>query len=641
VSQDPLDSLPPIDELLGHYDQAAAQLLDTARSDGHFSGEAEEAVRWPASPGIDLAGLERRAELIGQIFSGIPSRRDQRLAEAHAQHRDALPAYHRANRLYLQAQNQFIARDRGDAKAFLQLYQNIFLEALGRDESLVLDEGEAALAQLKVARAPLAHAKAVAGKVRQGPPSPEALLESYECGLDGQSAQAPLAEILAETAAAVIKAISAGEHLAIRYNTFNNFTWFGISVWKAITEVELQALRLQGKTRQAWLDKLLQYVRLGQGMLLKFFQAHSEDPAQIRPKDYWYGQQYSYLTRDMIDLTVGLVDKANALGRRGGLSPALELPPLLGGNFSGRFTEYSHVGRRGDFSTWGRRRRLLSWVRLYRRTGRQKQALRRADISPEQRLERAWALTGDWAARTLETFDVEVRLKIDPLFATAAAALELDRPGRRIVVFPTHQSLMDHPVMAHVLQHPDFVRAMGWEKPRPFTQLARAHLLEPARVRLGPLSFSLIGIDPDEVDRLFEEVDGMVIMERSKDTGNPTRRFAQLLDQRPGVVYGAGTTAAFELQCLPLQHALFGQLPEDTVFLPVALRGIHSLWPKCPRGNLDIGPGIVEAVLSPPMPGETTLLPRKRALRTQLEPATFFQAVQIADLLDPRAPEER
>ena len=35
------------------------------------------------------------------------------------------------------------------------------------------------------------------------------------------------------------------------------------------------------------------------------------------------------------------------------------------------------------------------------------------------------------------------------------------------------------------------------------------------------------------------------------------------------------------------------------------------------------------------------LLPRKRALRTQLEPSTFFQAVQIADLLDPRAPDER
>ena len=70
--------------------------------------------------------------------------------------------------------------------------------------------------------------------------------------------------------------------------------------------------------------------------------------------------------------------------------------------------------------------------------------------------------------------------------------------------------------------------------------------------------------------------------------------------------------------------------------MPIALRGIHSLWPKCPKGNVRVGPGTVEAIISPPMLGETTLLPRKRALRTQLEPATLFQAVHIATLLDPQ-----
>jgi hypothetical protein len=35
------------------------------------------------------------------------------------------------------------------------------------------------------------------------------------------------------------------------------------------------------------------------------------------------------------------------------------------------------------------------------------------------------------------------------------------------------------------------------------------------------------------------------------------------------------------------------------------------------------------------MLGETTLLPRKRALRTQLEPATLFQAAHIARLFNP------
>jgi hypothetical protein len=126
-----------------------------------------------------------------------------------------------------------------------------------------------------------------------------------------------------------------------------------------------------------------------------------------------------------------------------------------------------------------------------------------------------------------------------------------------------------------------------------------------------------------------------VVLEHSADTGNPTQRFARLLEKRPGVVYGAGTTSAFELQCLPVQHALFAQLPPDTVFIPMAFRGVHALWPKCPKGNLNLAPGTVEVMVLPPMLGETTLLPRKRALRTQLEPATLFQAVHIASLYNP------
>ena len=124
-------------------------------------------------------------------------------------------------------------------------------------------------------------------------------------------------------------------------------------------------------------------------------------------------------------------------------------------------------------------------------------------------------------------------------------------------------------------------------------------------------------------------------MSRSADTGSPTRRFAKLLDERPGVVYPAGTTSSYALQCLPMQHGLFAHLPPDLVLIPLAFRGIHSLWPKCPKGNLHISPGRVEVIVSPPILGQTTLLPRKRALRTQLEPATLFQAVHIADLYNP------
>ena len=114
-------------------------------------------------------------------------------------------------------------------------------------------------------------------------------------------------------AEAVVDFMAAGEHLAIRYNTFNNFIYFGISVWKAITDLELLAARMAGRAPKKALARLDQYIRLGQGLLLKFLQAHLEDPAQIRPKEYWYGQEYSYLTRDMIDLSRTLIEKANGL----------------------------------------------------------------------------------------------------------------------------------------------------------------------------------------------------------------------------------------------------------------------------------------------------------------------------------------
>jgi hypothetical protein len=39
--------------------------------------------------------------------------------------------------------------------------------------------------------------------------------------------------------------------------------------------------------------------------------------------------------------------------------------------------------------------------------------------------------------------------------------------------------------------------------------------------------------------------------------------------------------------------------------------------------------------VAPPMLGETTLLPRRRSLRIQLEAANLFQAVHITTLLNP------
>ena len=628
-----------LDEMLRLYDEAAEELIQVAISDGHFAGRDPSEIAWPV--GSDLNALTRRADLIGIIHEGIPPLRDQRLQEAYDHYERVGPAYHQANRLYLATRQLFVERGRGDALDFHALYQSVYLHALGRDNPYTLDEGEAALVKLRVARVPLSHAHAVAEKLEQKAPAPDSaddprLAERYACEINGVRHAGALRDLLSEVAERVVDYLAAGEHLAIRFNTYNNFIYLGISVWKAITDADLLLARIEGRVRPQWHQKLGKLVLLGKGMLLKFLQAHSEDPAQIKPREFWYGQEYSYLTRDMIDLTRRLVAHVNRLaGRVPGKVDPVVLPPLLNSKAKGRFLEYQHVGRRQTLGPWRRRARLLRWAWLYYRTGRKKMSLLAEQLPEAERLKAASAQSGEWGRQSLDIFDIELTISADPLFAATARDLDLANKQAKVLFLPTHRSLFDHPVMSSLLHDPRFLELMGWRTPPAPVILARARLTAPATLRLGGRSFSLIGFTTEEVDHMMEAVDGHVIMTRSADARNPTRRFAKLLSERPGVVYGEGTTAAFEHQCLPMQHALFAYLPPDVIIVPLALRGIHSLWPKCPRGNLDIGSGRVEVVVCPPMLGETTLLPRKRALRTQLEPATLFQAMHIARLFDP------
>jgi hypothetical protein len=641
------EAIANLDEIFCRYDEAAAELIRIARLDGHFAGRHESDLAWPPSRSdtgapLDTEGLERRAELIAEIHDGIPPRRNRRLVDAHDHYAAMRPAYLRALRLFLQVQRQFTVQEAGDSRDFSDLYSVVYLEALARENPVPLDDGEAALVEFKVARTPLAHAASIVDKIRPGagPEDPRWCVE-YQWDLDGEQGRGSLRELLTKVAESVVDFLAAGEHLAIRYNTFSNFIWFGISVWKAVTEVELLISRLRtgARARAAWVDKLEQFVRLAQALLLKFLGAHLEDPAQIRPTDYWYGQQYSYLTRDMIDLTRELVRNGERLRARYGPDlPIVELPPLLRGASHGAFHEYRHVGRAGSVTPWVRRARLFKWVRTFRSTAKQKKRIHRAQMSDAERRAAAWQVNLEWAEATLRTFDIDLTVTIDPAFADVARELDL-RPGagRKVVFFPTHQSLLDHPIMYRTLQSPELLQAMGWSASTPCCLLSRARLMQATAIRVAGREISLIGLSPGEIDRLQEEVDGYVILGQD-DTGSPIKRFAQILNERPGVVYGGGTTSSFDLQVLPMQHALFAHLPQDTVFIPVAFRGIHSLWPKSPRGNLDVSPGRVDVYVSPPVPGETTLLPRKRALRTQLEPATLFQAMHIATLLDPATP---
>ena len=632
-----------LDEMLRLYDEAAAELMQVAISDGHFADRDPSEITWPV--GSDLDALTRRAELIGTIHEGIPPLRDKRLQEAYDRYEDVGPAYHQANRLYLATRRLFVERGRGDALDFHALYQSVYLHALGRDNPYTLDEGEAALVKLRVARVPLSHAHAVAEKIQSGTAQKEAATDSaddprlgehYSCEIDGVRHAGTLRDLLSEIAERVVDYLAAGEHLAIRFNTYSNFIYLGISVWKAITDADVLLARIEGRVRTQWHQKLCKLVLLGKGMLLKFLQAHSEDPAQIKPREFWYGQEYSYLTRDMIDLTRRLVGYVNRLaGRARGEVELVVLPPLLDGKAKGRFLEYQHVGRRQSLGPWSRRVRLFQWAYLYYRTGKKKMSLLAAQLPEAERLKAASAQSSEWGRKSLDIFGIELTVSADPLFAATARDLDLANKQEKVLFLPTHRSLFDHPVMSTLIHDPRFLELMGWrELPAPVS-LARARLTEPASLRIGGRSFSLIGFTTEEVDQIMEKVDGHVIMTRSADTKNPTRRFAELLAQRPGIVYGEGTTAAFEHQCLPMQHALFAYLPPDVIIVPLAFRGLHSLWPKCPRGNLNIGSGRVEVMVCPPMLGETTLLPRKRALRTQLEPATLFQAVHIARLFNP------
>jgi len=636
-----------LDEILDKYDEAAQELVNVARFDGHFDDREPSELMWPRSVRtgelVDIAALEKRAELIRTIYAGTPARRDRRLLEAFEKHRRALPGYHRANRIFLQVKAQFTARGLGSAQDFLHLYQSLYLEALGRENPLPFDAGEAALVEFRIAREPLSHAQAVAEKLQQSSPEIDGSRwgeEAFTYHIDGEDVEAPLKEILAGVAERVVDLLAAGEHLAIRYNTFNNFVWFGISIWTAVSDIELLLAHLKGSVPDRWHRKLASYVQLAQAMMLKFLQAHLEDPAQIRPKEYWYGQEYSYLTRDLIDLVHGVIDGANRLRRRArGVDletvPPIEALPLLDGGATGRFLEFEHVGRRGTVSAWQRSRRLISWLRVFRRRVRRTAALGRSGRNPVELRAAAWGNAVDWGRQTLEVFGIDVKISIDPEFAAVAAELDMASGGRRIVFMPTHQSLMDHPVMYHVLASDELMQAMGWSEPVPCCLLARSGLTDPGSIRIGSKRISLLGIDAAAADRLMQDVDGYVIIDRGDESARPAADFAKILDDRPGVAYGAGTTSSFDLQILPMQHALFAYLPADIVIVPIALRGIHSLWPKCPKGNARVSPGLVEAIVSPPMLGETTMLPRKRALRTQLEPATLFQAVHIATLLDP------
>jgi hypothetical protein len=619
-----------LDQMLSLYDSSVQDLLKAVRHDGYFDDLDPDALIWPKSQkvsgSIGIEALRFRAKLVDAIFKGLPAIRDARLAQAYAPFADLLPRYHEGNQIYLQLKQQFVARGIGDGQAFLKLYQSFYLEALSKGELHAPEAVEEALAEVNITHVPMSHAQAVAEALDKVEIEADPRwAEFYTTSLEGETVEGTLRDLLKDVAQRTLDLIAAGGLLSTRYNYLTNFGWFGVSVWQVIVEADVAIVELGIDVAEQGED--LHRLR---AMLVEFMQAHQEDPTKLRPKLYWYGQPYSYLTRDMIDAATRIVNRVNAVsvGR-------MALPPLFTGQAKGRFVDYPSLGKTAEWSSLQRKWRLLKWARLCWQLGRKRKRLYREQVPVPQRYEKAWRLWGEWSEATKACLDIDVKVTVDPMFAPIAKAMDLGNGKHKILFLPTHQSLIEHLISFPVWQSPQLLEAIGWKNPAPFVILARRGLSKATSFKMGSKEMTLFGVTPDEYDRMFEELDGNVTRESLDGAGHSTPRMLEAMFDRPGLIYPMGTTASFDIQLFPLQYALFAKLPQDVVIIPVAFRGTHSLWPRCPKGNIHINPGSVEAVICPPMLGETTLMPKRGSLRIQAEAASLFQSMHITALLNP------
>ncbi|MBS11211.1 MAG: hypothetical protein CME19_06380 [Gemmatimonadetes bacterium] len=629
------------------YDKAAQEFIEVGRLEGHYDGWDESDLAWPGtSPGpYTEETLSQRLKLVRRIEGGIPSRRAERLTEAYQEFRDLESGYHEACRTYLQVKRWFVESGAGTAEDVLSLYQELYLKVIASGQLFSPDTGEEALGRAQVTHVPLSHARAVAEALADVAVSDDPRWDlPVRYGSETIAHETTLKDALQFVAQRTLAYIAAGGLLATRYNTYTNFAWFGCSLWRVLLEVDLVCHHLEAKGKARVVVKRIRSAfPLSKARMIEFVQAHREDPSKLRPEHYWYGSPYSYLTRDMIDEARRAIDLVNRLIRA--YLPdreAIHQPEILSPDVSGPFTEYDHVGVYSDPPAKpSRTRRLISWGKRSWTLGRMKKKLDKSSLEGDALYKEAWSASQTWGSASVDVLGVDVDVKIDPEFGATADALGLGSdPSLKTLFLPTHQALLDHPVMFHVLRQPEVLEAMRWDEPQPCVILARTGLARHG-VRIGSWSFTMFGMTSERFDDLQEQVDGFVMLDRGESASHTTTALAKALESRPGIIYPMGTTAAFPMQNFPLQNALFSHLPQDIVIIPVAFRGIHSIWPKCPKGNLAIRPGKVEAYFAPPMLGETTLMPRRRSLRVQSEAASLFQAVHISTLYYPNSGESK
>ena len=390
----------------------------------------------------------------------------------------------------------------------------------------------------------MSHARAVA-EVLDNVEADEDGAEEYSCERDGERIAGTLRELLQDVAQRTLDLIAAGGLLSTRYNYLTNFGWFGVSVWKVIVDAEVALVQLR-EASDVEMDGIDDDVLHIKALLIEFLHAHQEDPTKLRPKLYWYGQEYSYLTRDMIDLSVKLIGDVNAqIDRVGQSIPPMEIPDLLAGTAQGRFLEYPQCRASGAiFEVAARDAFWPGGWRLRSGWGRKKKKLLEREADPIRRREAGWHTWLDWGRRTLDIFDIRVDIYFDPHFEAIVRDLGADAEDRRLIFLPTHQSLFDHPVLYRVLQSREFLNAMGWERPEPCVILARTGLSR-SGIKIGSKQITQFGMTSEVFDQILEHVDGYVMLERSPCRGPYDAARGRGIDRAAGRYLSHGDDRGF------------------------------------------------------------------------------------------------
>ena len=423
--------LDDLEQMLAIYDQSVQLMLEAVRHDGYFDDLNPDAVVWPKSQSgaMDMEALQFRAQLVDAIFQGLPEVRDRRLDEAYRPFAELLPQYHTGSRIYLQLRRQFVERGRGDAKDFLRLYQSLYLKALAQAELHAPGAVEEALAQVHITQVPMSHARAVA-EALSNVEADEGThwTEEYSCERDGERIVGTLRDLLQDVAQRTLNLIAAGGLLSTRYNYLTNFGWFGVSVWKVIVDAEVALAQLR-ETSDVDLDGIDGDVLHIKALLIEFLHVHQEDPTKLRPRLYWYGQEYSYLTRDMIDLSVRLICDVNAqIDRVGQKVFRVWKCPLCSADTGAEddFWNIPMSGVEGNFQSCSEECVLPGGWGLRSEVGRPKKKLLEREADPIRRREAGWRTWLDWGRRTLDIFDIRVDIYFDPHFEAIVRDLGAD-----------------------------------------------------------------------------------------------------------------------------------------------------------------------------------------------------------------------